>query len=165
MKNPDLSLLQLKIANIRTALFFCGDNNCLPFSAYVITALRTDDEGCIWFLISRGWDKPVSYDTLFPVTLEFYRKGYPLALKIEGDASIVNEKVVMQDLMGKSIRLNEEVFSGVLMVKVKIKHAAYKELQAHKPFRSLPFSLSVLINFLLPKHERKEAAIQWQHAV
>ena len=71
----------------------------------------------------------------------------------------------MQDLMGKSIRLNEEVFSGVLMVKVKIKHAAYKELQAHKPFRSLPFSLSVLITFFLPKHERKEAAIQWQHAV
>jgi hypothetical protein len=165
MENPDLSLLQLKIANIGTALFFCGDNNCLPFSAYIITALRTDEEGCIWFLISRGWNKPVSYDTLFPVSLEFYRKGYPFTLKIEGDAGIVNDKTVMQDLMGKSIRLNDEAFYGVLLVKVKIKHSEYKELQAHKSFRPLQFSLSALKNFLLPNHEKRETGIQWQPAV
>ena len=165
MENPDLSLLQLKIANIGTALFFCGDNNCLPFCAYIIIALRTDEDGCIWFLISRGWDKPVSYDTLFPVNLELYRKGYPFTLKIEGDASIVNDKSAMQDLMGKSIRLTNEAFSGVLLVKVKIKRAEYKELQAPKTSRSFQFSLSAVKNLLFPNHEKRETGPQWQPAV
>lgn len=165
MGNPDLSLLQLKIANIGTALFFCGDNNFLPFSAYIVTALRTDDDGCIWFLINRSWDKPVTYDSLFPVGLEFYRKGYPFTLKIDGDASLIKNKAVMQELMGKSIRLNDEAFSGVLLVKVKIKHADYKELVTHKPFRPLQHSLSLLKNWLHPNQEKREGTLQWQPAV
>ncbi len=165
MENPDLSLLQLKIANIGTALFFCGDNNCLPYSAYIITALRTDEQGSIWFLISKGWDKPVMYDTPFPVSLEFYRKGCPFTLKIDGAAAIVNDKAVMQDLMGKSIRLSDEAFSGVLLVKVNIEHADYKELQAPKTSKSSLFSISTLKNFLFPNHEKRETGVQWQPAV
>lgn len=161
MKNPDLSLLQLKIANIGTALFFCGSNPVLPFGAYIITAQRTDEKGCIWFFISKGWEQPVIYDnTLFPVSLDFYRKGYPFTLKIDGDATLVNDRNIMQDMMGKSIELKEEMFAAVILVKVQIKHSEYKELLDHKPFRPFRQSLDAIKNLLHPFHDKREVSVQ-----
>src|SRR5450432_1545638 len=80
MQTPDVSFLQSKIASLGTALFFSEDN-MLPFPAYIITALKTDDEGSTWFFISRSWNKTVSYNVASAASLEFYRKGYPFSLK------------------------------------------------------------------------------------
>jgi len=140
------SFLQAKIMSIGTALFFCEDDSLLPFPAYIITALKVDEGGNIWFFISRNWNKTVSYDRVVPVNLDFYRKGFPFSITIKGKASLVNDRRMMhqfmQEVLGKSIPVTEDAIDGVLLVKVNIEHSCFKELVARKavnPFRN-PFA-------------------------
>lgn len=163
MQTSDLSFLQVKTMNIGTALFFCGNNYILPFPAYIITALKTDDQGYIWFFISRNWNKTVFYDVTFSADLEFYRKGCPSSLKIKGTASLVNDKDAMQnfmqDLLGKSVPVKEEALSGVLLVKVKIEKAYYKELAERRPFKPLQQIISMVKNVWYPAHTLLQPSI------
>jgi hypothetical protein len=151
MQNPDISFIQLKLTNIGTALFYCGSNSHLPFSAYIITALKIDKDGYIWFVISKGPQEQIDDMNMFEVQLEFYRKGYPFFMKIDGQASVADAKEKMQDLMGKGIHIQEETLSCILLIKVKIEKVIYKELRLQKSFQPLN-SLSVwLKNILHPE--------------
>ena len=141
--------------NIGTALFFCEDKYMLPYSAYIVTALKTDESGNIWFFISRSWNKMVSYDRCSNATMEFYKKGHPFSLSIDGTAELVdNADMVhefMQEMLGKSLPVKEDVTEGVLLVKVKVATATYKELAtAQKPSSSLHTIFAGIRNFRLP---------------
>lgn len=158
MQTPDTSFLQARIASIGTALFFCENKYMLPFPAYIITALKTDEEGYIWFFISRSWNKTVTYDLPFRTNLEFYRKGYPFSIKVEGNASLVNNKEMMHDfmqnLLGKSLPVKEDAMAGVLLVKVKIEKATFKELVVRKPYKPFHHVLSAIKNGWYPSPAR-----------
>lgn len=136
MRNND-SFLQAKIMSIRTALFFCEDDSTLPFSAYIITALKTDEDNNIWFFLSRSGNKAVVYDRTFPVNLDFYRKGIPFSIAVKGKASLVNNrgliKDFVQDLLGADIPVKDEAVDGVLLVKVKIGDVHFKGQAIPKP--------------------------------
>jgi hypothetical protein len=150
---PDHSFLHAKIMSIGTALFFCEDD-VLPFPAYIVTALKVDSECNIWFFISRNWNKTVAYDRIVPASLDFYRKGQPFSITVKGKASLVNDRDMMlqfmQDLLGKSIPVNEEAIAGVLLVKVKIEHTACKELVARKNSHSFRHLLTGIKNWRFP---------------
>lgn len=158
MQNPDLSFIQLKIANIGTALFYCGTNSRLPFSTYIITALKIDQEGYVWFFISRGMHEQPIDKRPFEAQLEFYRKGCPFFLKIDGEASIADTSEKMHDIMGKGISFPSETLAGIILVKVKIEKVIYKELKEPTPFRPLK-SISGWL-----KHILHPAPVQWQPA-
>jgi len=134
MQNPDISFVQLKLANIGTALFYCSDGCQLPFTTYIITALKVDQDGFVWFFINKGNQEQPADVRPFAAQLEFFKKGYPFFMKIEGQASIENVKEKMDDLMGKGIQLRDEAMAGILLVKVKIEKVDYKELKQQKTF-------------------------------
>ena len=148
MRNPDMSFIQQKVNSIGTALFFCGNNSPLPFSTYIITALKTDEQGCIWFFISRGSDQQLHSAAAFGVQLEFYRKGYPEIVKINGKASIIDAGAKMRELMGTSMCLNDDALSGILLIKVQIETATCKELKT-KPARQPLIELGLWVKWSL----------------
>jgi len=157
MQNPDISFLQLKIANIGTALFYSRLNSPLPFSTYIITALKIDEDGYVWFFINRGPQQQKIVSKPFDAQLEFYRKGCPFFMKIDGEAAIAEPGEKLPEIIGKGISLPEEALSGILLVKVKIENVVYKELKEQKSFR-LRRSISLWIkNILRPDQEQ-----QWQ---
>ena len=154
MQNPDISFVQLKIANIGTALCYCGDGSPLPYSTYVITALKSDEEGFIWFFINKGRQQISNNDARpFPVHLDFYRKGYPFSMKIEGEGRITDANEKIHDLMGKGIRLQAESLAGIVLVKVKMEKVEYKELSVRKPFQPLNSVSAWLKNIVHPAQE------------
>ena len=59
MQSPDLTFVQLKIAEIRTAVFFCSNNTILPLPAYIVNAIKTNENHLIWFFISTDWNNKV----------------------------------------------------------------------------------------------------------
>ncbi|MFT3933643.1 MAG: hypothetical protein QM726_08525 [Chitinophagaceae bacterium] len=129
MQNPDIPFIQMKLANIGTALFYCGNDCPLPFSTYIITALKIDENGFVWFFVNKGQQKQENSHSPFAAQLEFYRKGYPFSMKISGEASIAEPGDKMNDLMGKGINLSQEALSGILLVKVKIEDVLYRDLK------------------------------------
>lgn len=132
MQASDISFVQTQITRIGTALFFCDHDSRLNFPAYIITALKTDDAGEIWFFISRAGENPAMQHAPFGAHLEFYRKGYPFFMRIGGLATVENAAGCIQDLMGKSFRVPEEVLDDVLLVKVKMASVDFKELNPEK---------------------------------
>ncbi|HMC87147.1 MAG TPA: hypothetical protein VKI61_16595 [Chitinophagaceae bacterium] len=158
MQTDAISFLQPRITNIGTALFF--SENILPFPAYIITALKADDEGCIWFFIGKDQGKIVSPDLVFPSDLEFYRKGYAYTIRIKGQASIVNDKKILHDLLGKGIPVKEEILAGMSLIKVKIESAEYKELVARKKYNHhLQTILSAIKDLWYPVHPQLQPSI------
>jgi hypothetical protein len=135
--HPDLSFLQLKINAIGTALFFCGKHAPLPFSGYVVTALKMDETGCIWFFVRRGPYENIVFETPFAAELAFYRKGYPYVVKIEGSATVEYPENKVQHLLGTSLCLNDSVMDSVMLIKVKMENACYKELRVFSPYHLL----------------------------
>jgi hypothetical protein len=133
--HPDLPFIQLKINAIATALFFCSGDAPLPFSAYVVTALKMDDEGCIWFFVRRGPYENIVFGKAFDAELEFYRKGYPWLVKVFGVGTVEYAEPKAQELIGTSICLNQLMLSGILLVKVKMENASYRELKVFSPIR------------------------------
>ena len=163
MQNPDLKFVQSKIAEIRTALFFCSNNSILPLPAYIVSIIKTNGDNFIWFFISIGWDNNVLHQGLFPGKLEFYRKGHPFTLKIEGDAKLIHNKTDMQDLM--AVPLIEEVYNGVLLVSVKIQRVMYKELISARTFNPILIADSIMKKMLQALTRRKYGPVKWQPSV
>jgi hypothetical protein len=110
MQIKNLSLLQAKIAELRTALFFCDSQYALPYASYLVEVLKMDDQGSVWFYIKKQNGQGVERGELFPVSLEFYRKGVPYTIDIKGMACITND--TMEDN---------------LLIKIDIDSLQYKE--------------------------------------
>jgi len=160
MQSPDLAFVQLKIAEIRTALFFCSNNTILPLPAYIISDIKTNENHLISFFISTDWNNNVFRQGLFPGKLEFYKKGYPFTLKIEGLAKLIHNKTDMQDLM--TVPLIEEVYNGMLLVSVKIQRVKYKELISATTFNPIRKAISRMKKMLHALHRRKTSLVKWQ---
>lgn len=128
MQATDISFVQTQITRIGTALSFCDHDSRLNFPAYIITALKTDDAGEIWFFISRAGENPAMQHASFGAHLEFYRKGYPFFMRVSGMATVEDPAGRMQELMGKSFRVHEAVLEDILLVRVKMGSVFYKEL-------------------------------------
>ena len=160
MLNPDLNFVQSKIADIRTALFFCGSNTILPFPAYIVSAIKTNENDLICFFVITCWDNNVFYQGLFPGKLEFYRKGYPFTLKIDGDVKLISGKTAMQDLL--PFPLIDEVYNGVLLVSVKIQRVIYNELISTRKFNPVQRVYSFMKKMLRSLPGRKYSQVKWQ---
>jgi len=160
MQSPDLTFVQLKIAEIRTAVFFCSNNTILPLPAYIVNAIKTNENHLIWFFISTDWNNKVFRHGLFPGKLEFYKKGYPFTLKIEGLAKLIHNKTDMQDLM--TVPLMEEVYNGMLLVSVKIQRVKYKELISIATFNPIRMAISRMKKMLHTLYRRKTGPVKWQ---
>ena len=141
MQIKNLAFIKIKIELLHTALFSCTGSGILPFPAYIITALETDDEGNTWFFISRKWGQVVTVDVSFPARLEFYRKGLRHSLTVQGSASVVicgeTRQRLLQTLTGTKTMEKEDALPELLLLKVKIETADYRELVAPRLWQPL----------------------------
>lgn len=106
MQTKNLLLLQTKIAELRTALFFCDNEHSLSYAAHIIEVAMVDDQGCIWFSVNKYGGQSIVQDELFPVSLDFFRKGVPFTIYVKGTASIkevTDDKLILKVTAGKLI--------------------------------------------------------------
>lgn len=86
-----LNEIREKICQLRTAIMYsmCDDVCKLPNS--IVTALRVDEEGQLWFLCQKPLQDVAEYEYSFPVRLHFYHKGIFFHLEVSGKATIVED--------------------------------------------------------------------------
>ena len=88
MQLKNISLLSEKIRELRTALLFCDNPHDLPYASYLVELAAMDEQGCISFSINKHNCSNAKQAEVFPVRLEFYRKGVPYSIDIKGNARI-----------------------------------------------------------------------------
>lgn len=110
-----------QITALGSALFFTQSRSVLSLPVHVINKVVVDDENDIWFLIQRPTQELSAYEIVMPARLDFFKKGMPYNLKVEGTAYIVDDAAKISELAeGGSV-------SGVLAMRVSIISTEYFE--------------------------------------
>jgi Pyridoxamine 5'-phosphate oxidase like len=127
LSQTPLPFLQEKISDLRSALFFSLSDAVLKMPTTIVTALRVDEVGQVWFFINRPMQNLQEFDREFPARLEFFKKGKSFYLKILGKACIVNDPEEVNGLVSVPEEVKSKAMSQLVLVKVKIQSAEYRD--------------------------------------
>ena len=124
--NQQLNFLQEKIQEIGSAIFFNLSDSILKLPTSIVTSLKVDDYGYVWFFIQKPKQSLKEFETEFPVRLDFFKKGKAYFLQVTGKGRVVNDpeevNFFAQPEEAKQLASNEMV-----LVKVKMMKAEYYE--------------------------------------
>lgn len=127
LSETHLPFLQEKISDLRSALFFSLTNAVLKMPTTIVTALKVDEVGQVWFFVNRPAQNIQEFDKEFPARLEFFKKGKNFYLKIMGKACIVNDPEEVNGLVSVAEDVKTKAMSQLVLVKVKIQTVEYME--------------------------------------
>jgi len=125
--NQQLNFLQEKIQEIGSAIFFNLSDSVLKFPTSIVTTLKVDDYGYVWFFIQRPRQDLKEFETEFPVRLDFFRKGKSCFLQVNGKGWVVNDPEAMNAFVALPEEARTTAAHEMVLVKVKIMKAEYYE--------------------------------------
>lgn len=125
LQHIDLRFLQEKIQDLRSALFFSQQSSLLKISTTIVTILKADEFGQVWFFVTRPSQAIQEFDREFPARLEFFRKGRRFYLHITGKAFIVNDPEEINALVYDDIK--EKAADHLVLIRVKMAKAEFFE--------------------------------------
>lgn len=128
--NQQLSFLQEKIREIGSALFFNLSESVLKLPTSIVSTLKVDDYGFVWFFVQRPQQSLKEFEMEFPVRMDFFKKGSGCFLQVNGKGWVVSDPEELNSFVtlpedAKKLALNEMV-----LVKVKIMRAEYFETRS-----------------------------------
>ena len=126
-----LSFIQEKVRELEQALFFSMTDDVLKLPTCVVNVLSVDELGQIWFVIPKPAQALHAFERVFPVKLDFFRKGRDFYLKVLGKAFIVTdpEELNSADIISNDIK-QKAWRNQAMILKVCITHADYTEKNA-----------------------------------
>jgi Pyridoxamine 5'-phosphate oxidase like len=128
LPQSDLRFLQEKIQDLKNALFFNQTTSLLRIATTIVSVLKVDELGQMWFFIPRPQQAINEFDREFPVRLEFFRKGKDFFLHASGKAFIVTDPEEINGLVHQDIR--ELAGSHLVLIRVQMLKADYFETPA-----------------------------------
>lgn len=123
--NQQLTFLQDKIREIGSAIFFNLSDSVLKLPTSIVSTLKVDDYGYVWFFVQKPKQTLQEFETEFPVRLDFFKKGVNCFLQVMGKGWVVNDPEEINayvTLPGDIKNIND---GQMLLVKVKIMKAEY----------------------------------------
>ena len=159
MNDKNLVFIQRKISTIRSALFFNAGHSHPYTATSIISALKIDEGGGIWFFLNNE-HKLQNSDEIFPVRLYFYRKGIPFSVNITGNARVMRDIRYFNELAGVNLSSCPEIVQKVMVIKVTVDAAEYREWQTNQPairMNGITRFFSRLMQSFFPSYEHSPA--------
>ncbi|HEU4633385.1 MAG TPA: pyridoxamine 5'-phosphate oxidase family protein [Flavisolibacter sp.] len=128
--SQQLNFLQEKIREIGSAIFFNLSDSVLKLPTSIVSTLKVDDYGFVWFFTQKPRQSLKEFETDFPVRLDFFKKGTNYFLQVSGKGWIVTDPEEMNSLEGLSEEAKRMAMHEMVLVKVKIMKAEYYEKAA-----------------------------------
>lgn len=123
LPQSDLQFLQQKIQDLKNALFFSQNTSLLRIATTIISVIKVDELGQMWFFVPRPKQALHEFDREFPVRLEFFKKGREYFLHVSGKAFIVTDPEDINGLVHDDIR--EQAGNHLVLIRVKMLKADY----------------------------------------
>ncbi|MEP7255313.1 MAG: pyridoxamine 5'-phosphate oxidase family protein [Ferruginibacter sp.] len=120
-KDENLSFLQKKINEIKIARFKTGIDPGFQLPDNIISTLRTDDEGYIWFFSSCKGGHAKNIDKDFYASLEYYQKGSAYHICLGGKATVIHDESISHFSKTKASSNNQ------ILIRFKMMKAEYFE--------------------------------------
>ena len=83
MVNQQLLFLKEKIQDINSAIFFNLSDAVLKLPTSIITTLKVDEFGYVWFFVERPKQQLNEFEKEFPARMDYFRKGKDYSLQID----------------------------------------------------------------------------------
>jgi general stress protein 26 len=125
--NQQLNFLQEKIQEIGSAIFFNLSNSVLKLPTSLVTTLKVDDFGFVWFFIQKPKQQLTEFESEFPVRLDFFKKGKDYFLQVVGKGRVVTDPEEMNSFVSLPEEAKQVAMHDMVLVKVKIQKAEYYE--------------------------------------
>lgn len=129
-QNQQLIFLQEKIKQIRSAIFFNLSDSVIKLPTSLVTTLKVDEFGYVWFFVKKPNKNLMDFEKEFPVRLDYFKKGVDYFLQIMGKAFVVTDPEELNSVLaetGQDLGLDSEM----VLVKVKMLKAEFYESQTH----------------------------------
>lgn len=120
-KNENLLFLQKKIGEIKIARFSAEIDAGLQLPNNIVSTLKTDSDGNIWFFSSCRGEHAKNIDQDFYAYLEYYQKGGAYRLRTGGRATIIQDETVPYYTKSKNS------IDNLVLIRFKIMTAEYFE--------------------------------------
>ena len=125
--NQQLIFLQEKIQQIGSAIFFNLSDSVLKLPTSVITTLKVDDYGFIWFFVKKPNQQLQEFEQEFPVRMDFFKKGIDSFLQVSGKAWVVSDPEDLNTFSALFNDVDPTAAQDSVLVKVKMLKAEYYE--------------------------------------
>lgn len=154
LPDTNLEFIRTRIYEIRTALLYSLSDKLITVPNSLISVLKVDDKGQIWFLMNRPQLKMERSEQKFPARLQFYKKGTPYHMAITGHACMVEEIAALNHLFNGARTVRKVASNNLVVVKLKMESVEYHEqVTAKKPKNALSKMLqSLYASLFVPSH-------------
>jgi general stress protein 26 len=147
--NPQLNFLREKIQEIGSAIFFNLSDAVLKFPTSIVSTLKVDDYGYIWFFMKKPKQNIKEFETEFPVRLDFFKKGKEYFLQVMGKASIIMDPEELNLFMDAE-EVTDCLNGDVVLIKVKMLKAEFFETQQRQKAGWWQVALSSMTSWFRP---------------
>lgn len=128
VNDTNLQFIREKVCELRSAIMYVTSNGLVKLGNDIVTALKVDDEGQLWFITNRPTHAEECEES-FPARLLFYKKGVNFFLEVSGKATIVSTTYFSQ---GKG-----EPRGCKVLVKMGMTNIEYTEPHTRKPKKKI----------------------------
>ena len=115
----NLEFIRKKIYETRSAIMYNMSDSLTKIPNNIVTAVRVDEEGQLWFLSKRPKQPVTGYEHTFPAQLKLYRKGVLHFLEVNGEAMLVSQALPER---------KNRAASDAVLLKMKMTSIEYSEI-------------------------------------
>jgi len=127
--NQQLHFLQDKIKEINSAIFFNLSDSVLKFPTTLVSTLKVDDYGYVWFFVKKPKQNINEFETEFPVRLDYFKKGTEYFLQILGKAWVITDPEEVNNFLSITNEVKLQDVEDSVLVKVKMMRADFQQTQ------------------------------------
>ena len=128
--NQQLHFLQDKIKEINSAIFFNLSDSVLKFPTTLVSTLKVDDYGYVWFFVKKPKQNINEFETEFPVRLDYFKKGTEYFLQIMGKAWVITDPEEVNNFLSITNEVKLQDVEDSVLVKVKMMRADFQQTQS-----------------------------------
>jgi hypothetical protein len=128
--NQQLNFLQEKIREIGSAIFFNLSDSVLKLPTSIVSTLKVDEYGYVWFFVQKPKQSLKEFEPEFPVRLDFFRKGTGYFLQVIGKGWVITDPEDMNSFVSLPEEIKQVSQNDAVLVKVKIMKADYYETKS-----------------------------------
>lgn len=125
--NQQLQFLREKIQEIKSAILFNLSDSVLKFPTTIVSTVKTDDFGYLYFFVRKPKQDIREFEKEFPVRLDYFKKGKECFLQIMGKAWVVTDPEEITSFISLNEDVANEFSEDMVLVKVKMMKADYQE--------------------------------------
>ena len=141
VNDTNLQFIREKIIQLRSAVMYDSGKGIVKLGNDIVTAIRVDDEGQLWFVTGNSSQRVEECEQSFPARLCFYRKGVGFSMEISGKATIANSNYPFD--------ADSSQYQGKVLVKLEMKNIEYTEPHAKRAKNKVELALENCYSWFL----------------